>query len=278
MRPGALREGDEFPDARMTAPLSVSDMVKEAWGLASRAALPALPWLALWWLSGGVYKWALTGAAGGTGLALVALAALFAAGVQASLSIYKAMMPGTAGGFLPLAHANLAVYLAFGFIGFFVLFFTGAFGVMMLQLSGVVDLAAEPTDADVQAGLKAVLATPYGAALVLVFGAGMGGLCWLALRLTLIGAATVQAGQARVFRTWGRTKGLTLPLGLAALFTHVAPFLLGGAANTALTELIGKADWARFSSGVTGFVLLTPFVLAGHGLAVAALRRLAPAA
>ncbi|HPE47435.1 MAG TPA: hypothetical protein PLR76_03530 [Hyphomonas sp.] len=259
----------------MSAPLSIPDLIREAWRLAARAARPALPWLGLTALAGGLYQWAL----GQGGLpAVMAAITLFCAGVQASLTIYRAMMPGVKGSFWPLAHMNLAIYLAFFFIGFFILFFTAIIGMTMLQLSGVVDLAADPGQEEVQAALRAILPTPYGAALLLVFAAGMGGLSFLALRLLLAGAATVEAGQAMVFRTWTWTKGHALRLGAASLATHVLPFAAGLLVNAMLTPLMGTGDTARIASGVTFLILQGPFILAGHGLAVAALSRLRPAA
>ena len=77
---------------------------------------------------------------------LAALVVLFLAGVQASLMIYRAMIPDAKGAFMALMHMNLAIYLAFFFVSFFIFFFVGIFGVAMLQLSGLVDLAAEGAD------------------------------------------------------------------------------------------------------------------------------------
>ena len=39
----------------MSAPLSIPDLIREAWRLAARAARPALPWLGLTALAGGLY-------------------------------------------------------------------------------------------------------------------------------------------------------------------------------------------------------------------------------
>ncbi|MEZ5946866.1 MAG: hypothetical protein R3C13_08915 [Hyphomonas sp.] len=255
---------------------SVPALVAGAWANAGRAALPALPWLALWALAGGFYKWALSTGTGGAVLTLAALVLVFVAGVLASLRIYRAMLPDAKGSFVQLAHVNLALYLAFFLIGFFVLFFVGAFGVAMLQMSGVIDLAASPDEAQMQAAFSHLLRTPYGVALVMIYATGMGGLAYLALRLLLVGAATVARGQAMVFRTWRWTKGLAARLGMAALATHVVPFALGALANIALIHAMGQSEPALFATGITGLALHAPFVLGGHGLAVALLLRLSP--
>ncbi|MEZ6012035.1 MAG: hypothetical protein R3C08_09225 [Hyphomonas sp.] len=251
--------------------LSVPALVAAAWQNAVRAAIPALPWMALLALAGGFYRWTLATGTGGTMLILGALTCVFIAGVLASLATYRAMIPGARGSFMALAHANLAIYLAFFFVSFFVFFFVGAFGVLMLQQSGLVDLAAEGADRQVQSALGAMMATPYGMALAAVYAAGLTGLCLLALRLLLCGAATVQTGRVMVFRTWGWTKGRALGLGLASLFTHVIPFLIGTFANLVLIHALGNGEPAIFFTGITGFALQVPFLLAGHGLAVAAL-------
>ena len=256
---------------------SIPDLIVQAWRLAGQAALPGLPWLALLALMGGFYKWALNTGAGGTMLTLAALVVLFLAGVQASLMIYRAMIPGAKGAFMALMHMNLAIYLAFFFIGFFIFFFVGIFGVVMLQLSGLIDFAAEGADQQIPSALAAVMSTPYGWALSIVFAAGLGGLAFLALRLLLTGAATVKTGQVMVFRTWQWTKGDVLRLGTASLATHVLPFLAGYAANLMIISMIGQGDVALFASGITGLALQAPFILSGHGLAVAALQAVHPA-
>lgn len=255
----------------MDETVSIPALVGKAWQNAARAAVPALPWLALLALAGGFFNWSFETGTGGTLLTLAALSCVFVAGVQASLMAYRAMIPGATGRFMALMHMNLAIYLAFFLTGFFVLFFVGAFGVMMLQLSGLVDLSAEGADAEIQSALNAMMATPYGWALAAVYATGLTGLCFLALRLLLAGAATVQTGHVMVFRTWGWTKGEVIRLGLASLATHVAPFLLGMLANMALIPVIGTGDAGEFIAGVVFLALLAPFILAGHGLAVAAL-------
>jgi hypothetical protein len=268
---------DSNTSSAATSP-SISHLIAQAWRLALKAALPGLPWLVLLALLGGFYKWALNTGAGGTMLTLAALVVLFLAGVQASLTIYRAMIPGAKGAFMALMHMNLAIYLAFFFTGFFVFFFVGIFGVVMLQLSGLVDLAAEGADQQIPAALAAMMSTPYGWALSAVYAAGLGGLAFLALRLLLTGAATVQTGQVMVFRTWRWTKGEALRLGAASLVTHVLPFLVGYVINLIIISAAGQGEVALFATGVCGLLLQMPFILAGHGLAVAALKAVRPAA
>jgi len=253
-------------------------LIGQAWRLAAKAAVPGLPWLALLALMGGFYKWALNTGSGGTMLTLAALAVLFFAGVQASLMIYRAMMPDAKGAFMALMHTNLAIYLAFFFISFFVFFFVGIFGVVMLQLSGLVDLAAEGADEQIPAALAGMMSTPYGWALSLVYATGLGGLAFLALRLLLAGAATVLTGQVMVFRTWRWTKGDVLRFGTASLATHVLPFLAGYVVNLLIVNAAGQSELAIFATGVSGLLLQAPFILVGHGLAVAALRAVHPPA
>lgn len=260
----------------MDESVSIPALVGEAWRNAARAAIPALPWLALLALAGGFFNWSFETGDGGTLLTLAALTGVFVAGVQASLTAYRAMIVGAKGRFMALMHMNLAIYLAFFLIGFFVLFFVGAFGVMMLQLSGLVDLSAEGADAQIQPALNSMMATPYGWALAAVYATGLTGLCFLALRLLLTGAATVQTGHVMVFRTWGWTKGHVIRLGLASLATHVVPFLLGVLADMALIPMIGTGDVGQFLAGVVFLALMMPFILAGHGLAVAALPPASP--
>ena len=256
---------------------SVPDLIVQAWRLAGQAALPGLPWLALLAVMGGIYKWALNSDAGGTMLTLGALTVLFLAGVQASLMIYRAMIPGAKGAFMALMHMNLAVYLAFFFIGFFIFFFVGIFGVVMLQVSGLIDFAAEGADQRIPEALAALMSTPYGWALSIIYAAGLGGLAFLALRLLLTGAATVKTGQVMVFRTWRWTKGDVLKLGAASLATHPLPFLVGYVANLLIISAMGQGDTNMFVTGVTGLALQAPFILSGHGLAVAALQAAHPA-
>nr|WP_321359189.1 hypothetical protein [uncultured Hyphomonas sp.] len=251
---------------------AIPDLIGQAWRLAAKAALPGLPWLALLALTGGFYKWALNTGAGGTMLTLAALVIFFLAGVQASLMIYRAMIPDAKGAFMALMHMNLAIYLAFFFVSFFIFFFVGIFGVVMLQLSGLVDLAAEGADQQIPAALAGLMSTPYGWALSIVYATGLGGLAFLALRLLLTGAATVKFGRVMVFRTWRWTKGNVLRFGAASLATHVLPFLAGYVANLAIVSAVGQGEIAVFATGASGLLLLGPFLLAGHGLSVAALR------
>ena len=68
---------------------------------------------------------------------------------------------------------------------------------------------------------------------------------------------------------------LLLHCGLA---THVLPFLVGYVANLVIVNAAGQGEIAVFATGVSGLLLQVPFILAGHGLAVAALRAMHPPA
>jgi len=120
------------------------------------------------------------------------------------------------------------------------------------------------------------LPTAYGAVLILACVAGAAVLFYMALRLLLIGAATVATGQTLVFRTWSWTKGHALRLGLAALVTHILPFAGAVLINWGLRNAWGDSALGAFLSGAVGMALLVPFLLGGHGLAVATLHRLHP--
>ena len=255
----------------MADPVSIPALVARSWRLAARAAGPALPWLALLSLAGGFYQWVLDTGTGGTLMSLAALSCVFVAGVQASLTIYRAMMPDATGGFVSLARTNLAIYLVFLFVGVFIGFFLLILPGILLEASGAAAIGPETPPEEVQAALAGMLPTPYGAVLILACVAGALALVFLALRLLLAGAATVRAGQSMVFRTWGWTRGWVLSFGAASLATHIAPFALGVLANMAIMEAIGQSEPAVFFSGITGLALQAPFILAGHGLAVAAL-------
>jgi hypothetical protein len=256
---------------------SVPNLIARAWRLAAKTTLPAAPWLALLALAGGFFAWALKTSAGGTMLTLAALVLVFLAGVQASLMIYRGMLTNAKGSFMALMHMNLAIYLAFFFISVFIFFFVWVFGLLMLQLSGVVDFSSEVPSSGGDAEYNALMTTPYGYALAIVFAIGLGGLAFLALRLLLTGAATVKTGHVMVFRTWRWTKGDVLRFGMASLVTHVLPFLVGYALNVGLVQVMGQGEVSLFVTGMTGLALQAPFILAGHGLSVAALEAAHPA-
>ncbi|MEH6411934.1 MAG: hypothetical protein V7741_15510 [Hyphomonas sp.] len=263
----------------MDARLPVVGIAVESWRLALRAYVPGLPWLAALMVAAGLYRLALGSAAGGNSLiAFALLAAVFLAGVAYSLQVYRAMLGRPAGQFIQLAHANLATYMAFIFIGVFIGFFLAILPGILLEASGRTDLGAKTDPAVVQAAFMDMLPTAYGAVFLAACAVGLWALCFMALRLLLIGAATVSRGETMVFRTWPWTRGHGLRLGLAAMVTHVAPFAMAVAANAALDPVLGASPAGLFIGGALGVLLLAPFILAGHGLAVTVLPRLAPVA
>lgn len=261
----------------MDARLPLVEIIVESWRFALRGFVPSLPWLAGLMVSAGFYRLALSSAAGGNlPVAFILLAAVFVAGVAYSLRVYQAMLGRPAGKFLQLAHANLAAYMAFVFVGVFISFFLAILPGILLEASGRSDLGADTSPAVLQAAFMDMLPTAYGVVYLAVCAAGLWALCFLALRLLAIGAATVSQGETMVFRTWPWTRGHGMRLGLAAMGTHVAPFAIAVAANAALDPVLGAGPAGRFASGVLGVFLLAPFILAGHGLAVTVLRRLMP--
>lgn len=262
----------------MTEKLPVLDMVKEAWGLAAGAVRPSLFIMAALAVAGGIYTFT-TRPDSAIGDAAPALAALvvFVVGVEFSLVVYRAMLNTSKGDRLRLAHANLAVYVAFVFIGVFIGFFLLLLPGILLKASGRMEVDAETPPEVVQAAILDMLPTAYGAVLILACLVGAGALCFMALRLLLIGAATIATQETVVFRTWPWTRGHVVRLALASLGTHVAPFVLAILANWALRGVWGPGGFGAFLSGMAGMLLLVPFLLGGHGLAVTALRRLHPA-
>lgn len=176
-----------------------------------------------------------------------------------------------------LAHANMAVYGAFLFIGFFVVFFQMMLPGILMQEAGQYQLDKDTDPAIAQEAFLAMLATPFGAVFIACCLAGAGLLGWIALRLTLYGAATVATGKAHVFRTWGLTKGQLVPLGAASLATHILPFALGIAVNSALHQALPDTGLGHFIGGAAGVIVFAPFLLAGHAMAAAAWDTLKPA-
>ncbi|MFN4024933.1 MAG: hypothetical protein ACK4MQ_08870, partial [Hyphomonas sp.] len=174
--------------------LTALSLIADAWRGAGTAARPALPWLALFALAGGLYGAALQ-AASGFWMPLLAAILTFLAGVELSRRIYAALMPGAAARFLPLAHANLSAYAAFLFIGFFVVFFLMVLPGILIQQAGQYQIDGDTDPAVVQEAFLAMLGTLYGYVFVLACLAGAGLLGWIALRLTLFGAATAATGE-----------------------------------------------------------------------------------
>lgn len=259
----------------MAEPLQTRSVIAEAWRSGLAALAPNALWLVLFALLMG--GWSASTADAGRIAITTALAGLaFAAGVRLSLGLYRSLLSTHSGTLLSLVHANLAVALGFGFIAFFILFFCGAFGVMMLHLSGLVDLAAEPDAATVSAAQARLYGTPYGAALILVALSGVAALAFVSLRLLIFAPITVAASKANVFRTWPLTKGRVLPLALAALVTSAAPLVAGLIAVRFIGVYLPETIAGHFGRGVLLVIFLTPFLLAGHGFAAAAYQRLKP--
>ena len=261
----------------MDEKLPVVEIVVESWRLAARAFVPGLPWLGLLMAIAGLYRLVLGMDFDRSAIvALNLMAAVFFAGVAYSLNTYRAMLGARTGKYLQLVHANLAVYMAFLFVGVFIGFFLLILPGILLEASGRTDLGAETAPAVVQAAFMDMLPTAYGAVFLIACALGLWALCFMAVRLLLVGAATVSRGETMVFRTWPWTKGHGLRLGLAALVTHVAPFGLAVAVNAALNPFLGTSAAGHFIGGALGILLLAPFVLGGHGLAVTVLPRLMP--
>jgi hypothetical protein len=261
----------------MTRELSIPGLVSEAWSLALKAARPSLVLMLALILAGGIYAFAVgPGSAIGDAAPAIAALVVFVVGIEYSLVVYRAMMDTQTGDRLRLAHANLAIYIAFLFVGVFIGFFLLILPGILLKASGRVEVDAETPPELVQAALIDMLPTAYGAVLILACLAGAAVLFFMALRLLLVGAATVATGQTLVFRTWPWTKGHALKLGLAGLVTHILPFAIAVLINWVLRDIWGESAVGAFLSGAIGMALLVPFLLGGHGLSVAALHRLHP--
>ncbi len=259
----------------MTVHISARNLVLEGWQHGARALGPNLRWLGLLVLAGAAYSASLH--IGGNIAAPFAMAVLtFAAGLQFSRGLYVSLIGRRPGGLLQLAHANLAVYLAFLFIGFFVAFFLMILPGILIEARGKFTLDQDSPPELVQRALLDMLPSAYGAFYLLVAGVGFWIVSFFALRLTLYGAATVDQGKALVFQTFPWTRNHLQKLILAALATHVAPFAAGLAANVALRPLLPDSVVGYALQGAAGIVLFTPFLVAGHGMAAAAYRRLKP--
>ena len=261
----------------MDVKLPVLEIAADAWRLAARACLPSLPWLGPLMLFAGLYRLVIGMAFNGAAIvALNLMAAVFFAGVAYSLNIYRTMLGARTGKYLQLVHVNLAVYVAVLFVAVFIGFFLAILPGILLEASGRTDLGAETAPAVVQAAFMDMLPTAYGAVFLIACALGLWALCFMAVRLLLVGAATVSREESMVFRTWPWTKGHGFRLSLAALATHVAPFFAAVAINAALNPLLGTSAVGHFVGGALGILLLAPFILAGHGLAVTVLPRLMP--
>jgi hypothetical protein len=253
----------------------LTTLIIEAWRRGLAAGRSNLIWLALFALTAGVYSAALVSAAP-IWLAAAAAGVVFAGGVRLSQGLYARLLNKRDGGFLALAHANAAVYLAFLFVGTAVLFFLAILPGILIEAQGRYELDGEASAEQLQAALIALLPTPYGAVLILCSLAGIGALAWLALRLVLFGAATIDHGAAHVFRTFGWTRSHVLALALAAAATHALPFALAAAASAGIAGLMPETLMGAWAGGTLRAALFVPFLLAGHGLAAAAYERLKP--
>lgn len=253
---------------------TVVGLISDAVRSALKAAAPTMPMAALLLAAAGAYGGTLGHGAWMSGAAWLAI---FAAGVWYSLNVYRVMMETRSGTALSLAHANFAIYSAFLFIGVFVGLFLLILPGILLETAGYEDLGSETDPQIVLDALRQMLPTAYGA--VLIVANLMGALClsFFALRLICVGPATVQASAAMVFRTWRWTEGHALRLGAAALVTHVLPFAVAVAVNAALRPLFDLTNPVMTGiSSMVGMALFLPFLLLGHGLAVAAHAHLAP--
>lgn len=261
----------------MTAKISARNLVKEGWQQGLAALGPNLRWLGLFALAGGLYSASLRLDGNIAGPFAMAVAT-FGAGIQLSRGLYRSLIGPRPGGFLALSHANLAVYLAFLFFGFFIGFFLLILPGILIEAQGKYQLGADAAPELVQKAFLEMLPTPYGIFYLIVAAAGLAVLAYFALRLTLYGAATIDRGKAHVFQTFPWTKAHLKPLAAAALATHVAPFAAGLAANAALRTVLPDTAIGHAIEGAAGILLFAPFLLAGHGMAAAAYRRMRPEA
>ncbi len=256
--------------------LAVFPLITAAWAGALAALKPAVLWLILFAVAAGLYGAALRSDTGfwvPLGAAILA----FLAGVGLSRRSYCALIPGAKAPFLPLAHANLAVYFLFTILFVFVAPLLNLLRGILIRAKGTFALEAESTSEEVGRATLDLLPSAYGAVFIVSCVVGAALLGWIALRLTLYGAATAATGQAHVFRTWGLTKGQLAPLGAASLATHILPFALGVAVNGALHRALPDTALGHFISGAAGVIVFAPFLLAGHGFAAAAWEKLKPA-
>ena len=202
--------------------------------------------------------------------------ATFGAGIQLSRGLYRTLIGPRPGGFLALSHANLALYLAFLFFGFFIGFFLLILPGILIEAQGKYELGGDAAPELLRQAFLDMLPTAYGAVYLLIAAVGAWILSFFALRLTLFGAATFDQGKALVFQTFPWTRNHLRTLGLAALITHVAPFAAGLAANAGLRALLPETMAGHFIEGAGGIVLFTPFLLARHGMAAEAYGALKP--
>lgn len=260
----------------MTTRLAVLPLISAAWTGARAALKPAGLWLILFAMAGGLYGAALRSETGfwvPLGAAILA----FLAGTEFSRRAYGALIPGAKAPFLPLAHANLSVYFLFLILIVFVAPLLNLLSGILIRAKGTFALSAESTSEEVGRATLDLLASAYGAVLILCCLIGAGLLCWIALRLTLYGAATAATGKAHVFRTWGLTRGQLKSLAPASLATHLLPFILGVGVNGALHRALPDTGIGHFIGGAAGVIVFAPFLLVGHAMAASAWDKLKPA-
>lgn len=263
--------------AVMTVRISALNLAKEGWRHGLGAARPVARWLALFALAGGFYSAALH--MPGNLAAPLAMAILtFLAGVQLSRELYLRLTGPRRGSFLQLAHANLAVYFLFLILLVFLVPLLNLLLGILIRAKGTYDLGKAASPELVQQATLDLIPTAYGAVFLMLTVLTFGVMAWLALRLCLFGAATIDRGETHVFRAFSWTRGHVVKLALAALATHLSPFALGLAANMALRAALPDTAIGHIAEGAGGILLFAPFLLAGHGMAVAAYRRLRPEA
>ena len=261
----------------MDEKLPVVEIVVESWRLAARAFVPSLPWLGLLMVACGGFFLAL-GRVGDVGSGVVFGAFLIAcfAGMAFSLAVYRKMLGQKSGRLVSLGHANVSVYVAFLFVGVFISFFLLLLFWIIFAISAGPDFDPNADPDITREAMRAMLLSSYGAVFYFASAAGVLALSFMAVRLLLFGAASVQTGETMVFRTWAWTKGHALRLGLAALVTHVAPFAVAAGIFTSAAPRLAAVNGGMFLGGALVVLLLAPFILAGHGLAVSVLPRLMP--
>ncbi len=271
-KPMRLRENASKGDPRMTA----TGLIIDAFARAQRAVRPATLALLGFVFAAAAFA---TFAPQLTLLPGVMLTlGLWAAGLYASATLYRHMLelPKPAPRvLLALAHANFSLYAVFGFVAILLgVFLTLLAGILLEAAGYTFDGKSDPVA--VRAAFSQMLGSAYGTVFALVALASVAALIFMALRLTLVGAATAQHGATYVFRSWDWTRGAAVKLGLASLVTHVVPF--GFAAFAArLSEAGADADTVTrfFTHSLVALVIL-PFIVLGHGLGAAALQALQP--
>ncbi len=252
--------------------LDVGSLVRAAYAAAPGAARAAAPWLMGLILAGGLYSVSLNTAA--AALSLLAALAVFLTGIEASRAAYGHLLGKTDVRRWPLIHANSSVYGAYMFMVLFTLLPLALLQGVLIELKGTYDLGANASPDEIRAAITDLMGSAWGSILTLAALGALAVMCVIALRILTYGAATADKGAAYIFRSAGWTRGRVVPLALASVATHVAPFALGVAANFGLVQLLPQTDLGLFLRGACGVALMVPFLMSGHAMAVAAYRRL----